>query len=101
MQEHSVERLSGEPLSQGQVPAEWHIARNSSGAVASQPDQNAGLDTKLVGQMQPCYEALGLQRQRLGDISIPSLVSQIADGENGGVMMNEFPSASSRPIGSG
>jgi hypothetical protein len=27
----------------------------------------------------------------LGNISIPSLVSQIADGENGGVMMNEFP----------
>ena len=52
-----------------------------------------GSDTKLVGQMQPYYEALGCERQRLGDVALPSLVSQIADGENGGVMMNEFPEA--------
>ena len=52
-----------------------------------------GSDTKLVGQMQPYYEALGCERQRLGDVELPSLVSQIADGENGGVMMNEFPEA--------
>jgi len=52
-----------------------------------------GSDTKLVGQMQPYYEALGCERQRLGDVEVPSLVSQIADGENGGVMMNEFPEA--------
>jgi hypothetical protein len=43
--------------------------------------------------MQPCYEALSLGRMALGDIPIPALVSQIADGENGGVMMNEFPQA--------
>ena len=43
--------------------------------------------------MQPCEEAFGLSRQRLGNVEIPSLVSQIADGENGGVMMNEFPEA--------
>ena len=43
--------------------------------------------------MQPYYEALGCERQHLGDIEVPSLVSQIADGENGGVMMNEFPEA--------
>jgi hypothetical protein len=52
-----------------------------------------GSDTKLVGQMQPTYEALGLGKQAVGGRMIPSLVSQIADGENGGVMMNEFPSA--------
>ena len=28
----------------------------------------------------------------MGGISIPPLVTQIGDGENGGVMMNEFPS---------
>ena len=28
----------------------------------------------------------------LGGRSVPQLVTQIADGENGGVMMNEFPS---------
>jgi hypothetical protein len=43
--------------------------------------------------MQPCYEALGLGRVTLGERSVPALVSQIADGENGGVMMNEFPQA--------
>ena len=41
--------------------------------------------------MQPFYEAQTLQRQEVGGISIPPLVTQIGDGENGGVMMNEFP----------
>ena len=43
--------------------------------------------------MQPFYEAQGLGRQKINNTAIPSLVSQIADGENGGVMMNEFPEA--------
>jgi len=43
--------------------------------------------------MQPCYEALGLGRQALGSTTVPAIVAQIADGENGGVMMNEFPAA--------
>jgi hypothetical protein len=41
--------------------------------------------------MQPYYEARGLSRRELAGRSIPPLVTQIADGENGGVMMNEFP----------
>ena len=40
--------------------------------------------------MQPGYQAQGLQRVELAGHSIPPLVTQIADGENGGVMMNEF-----------
>ena len=51
-----------------------------------------GSDTKLVAQMQPYYEAKGLSRWELAGRSVPPLVTQIADGENGGVMMNEFPS---------
>src|SRR5262249_40691836 len=51
-----------------------------------------GSDTKLVGQMQPYYEAKTLGHVTLGGKSVPPLVTQIADGENGGVMMNEFPS---------
>ena len=43
--------------------------------------------------MQPYYEALTLEQQPLGSRHIPSVVTQIADGENGGVMMNEFPEA--------
>jgi len=45
-----------------------------------------------VAQMQPYYEAKTLSRQLLGNVSVPPIVSQIGDGENGGVMMNEFPS---------
>ena len=41
--------------------------------------------------MQPYYEAKGLSRSGIGKTSVPPLVTQIADGENGGVMMNEFP----------
>jgi hypothetical protein len=50
-----------------------------------------GSDTKLVGQMQPYDEAKGLSRLDLAGQQIPPLVTQMADGENGGVMMNEFP----------
>jgi hypothetical protein len=45
-----------------------------------------------VAQMQPYYEAKSLSRWQLAGKSVPPLVTQIADGENGGVMMNEFPS---------
>jgi hypothetical protein len=41
--------------------------------------------------MQPYYEAKGLSRWQLNGKQVPPLVTQIADGENGGVMMNEFP----------
>ena len=96
VQEHSVERMDGSPLPRSQcfVPNQL-LARNSRGEEISMTAliKTQGSDTKLVGQMQPYYEALGCERQRLGDVALPSLVSQIADGENGGVMMNEFPEA--------
>jgi len=41
--------------------------------------------------MQPYFEAKGRGKQQISTQSVPSLVTQIADGENGGVMMNEFP----------
>jgi len=96
VQEHSVENLDGTPLSREQtlVPNRL-VARNGRGETVTIVAliKTQGSDTKLVGQMQPCYEALGLQRLQLGGHAIPPLVSQIADGENGGVMMNEFPAA--------
>lgn len=55
-----------------------------------------GIDSPLVGQMQPYQAAQKLQPVNLGGGRIPPLVSQIGDGENGGVMMNEFPSAFKR-----
>jgi hypothetical protein len=96
VQEHSVENLDGSALSQHQRYGPNRLeARSSNGETISITAliKTQGSDTKLVGQMQPYYEALGLGQQRLGDRTIPALVSQIADGENGGVMMNEFPSA--------
>jgi len=96
VQEHSVENLDGSGLRQEQkYGPNQLVARNSRGDVATITAliKTQGSDTKLVGQMQPCYEALGLGRQALGGTTVPAIVAQIADGENGGVMMNEFPSA--------
>ncbi|OLP20171.1 glycosyl hydrolase family 57 [Leptolyngbya sp. 'hensonii'] len=94
VQEHSVENLDGSGLRHEQkyLPNRL-IARNSRGAVISITAliKTQGSDTKLVAQMQPYFEAKGRGREQLGSVSVPSLVSQIADGENGGVMMNEFP----------
>ncbi len=94
VQEHSIETLEGHSLPQDQkyLPNQL-IARNSHGETLSITIliKTQGSDTKLVAQMQPYHEAKGKGRQTIGGVSIPSLVSQIADGENGGVMMNEFP----------
>ena len=96
VQEHSVEQRDGSALSQQQkyLPNRL-VARNSAGEELSITAliKTQGSDTKLVGQMQPCYEALGLGRLPLAGQEVPALVAQIADGENGGVMMNEFPPA--------
>jgi hypothetical protein len=93
VQEHSVQQVSN-----ARHPERPHIPHrlvctNSKGETASiiAIIKTQGSDTKLVAQMQPWYEAQGLQRQELAGHSIPPLVTQIADGENGGVMMNEFP----------
>jgi len=94
VQQHTVE----EPAT-GAVPRHPHlphrlVCRNSAGETASIVAivKTQGSDTKLVGQMQPWYEARGLSRTDLAGHAVPPLVTQIADGENGGVMMNEFPS---------
>jgi hypothetical protein len=94
VQEHSIETLEGHSIPQDQkyLPNQL-VARNSHGETLSITIliKTQGSDTKLVAQMQPYHEAKGKGRQTIGGVSIPSLVSQIADGENGGVMMNEFP----------
>ena len=94
VQEHSVERPeSGLGLERKHVPHRL-VCTNCRGETASiiAIIKTQGSDTKLVAQMQPYYEARTLGRVDLGGVSIPQLVTQIADGENGGVMMNEFPS---------
>jgi hypothetical protein len=94
VQEHTVERPEN-----GHGPERKHlphrlVCRNSRGQEAAiiAVIKTQGSDTKLVAQMQPCYEAKGLSRWELAGKQVPPLVTQIADGENGGVMMNEFPS---------
>jgi len=92
VQEHTVETLEGHELQQKHLPHRL-VARNSCGEEVSiiAIIKTQGSDTKLVAQMQPYYEAETLQPMDLGGVSIPPLVTQIGDGENGGVMMNEFP----------
>nr|VFK64353.1 MAG: hypothetical protein BECKUNK1418G_GA0071005_10457 [Candidatus Kentron sp. UNK]VFK71723.1 MAG: hypothetical protein BECKUNK1418H_GA0071006_10802 [Candidatus Kentron sp. UNK] len=93
IQEHTVENpKTGGGVEHPHIPHRL-VARNSSGEVASIAAiiKTQGSDTKLVAQMQPYYEALGLEPQKLAGHMIPPLATQIGDGENGGVMMNEFP----------
>ena len=97
VQEHTIEHLSGESIQQPHLPHRL-VARNSNGQEISITAliKTQGSDTKLIGQMQPYYEAKTLGQMTLGNRTIPPLVSQISDGENGGVMMNEFPGAFKR-----
>ena len=93
VQEHTVERpASGTGPDRKHLPHRL-VCRNSRGESASiiAIVKTQGSDTKLVAQMQPYYEARGLDRCQLAGRTVPPLVTQIADGENGGVMMNEFP----------
>ncbi|PIE82912.1 MAG: glycosyl hydrolase family 57 [Candidatus Contendobacter odensis] len=93
VQEHTVEQPEN-----GWAPERKHlphrlVCTNSKGETVSMIAlvKTQGSDTKLVAQMQPYYEAKSLSRWDLSGQSVPPLVTQIADGENGGVMMNEFP----------
>jgi hypothetical protein len=93
VQEHTVECPKD-----GSGPAYKHlphrlVCTSSSGKTVEiiAIVKTQGSDTKLVAQMQPYYEARSLDRWDLAGKKVPPLVTQIADGENGGVMMNEFP----------
>jgi hypothetical protein len=94
VQEHTVEEPgTGAPPRRPHWPHRL-VCRNAAGETASIVAivKTQGSDTKLVAQMQPWYEAKSLARGEFVGQSLPPLVTQIADGENGGVMMNEFPS---------
>lgn len=92
VQEHTIEQPDGRAPERKHLPHRL-VCRNSAGEEAGiiAVIKTQGSDTKLVGQMQPWYEARSLSRGDFGGRSVPPLVTQIADGENGGVMMNEFP----------
>jgi len=92
VQEDTVELADGRPLERPHLPHRL-VCASSAGDTAEivAVVKTQGSDTKLVGQLQPYYEAKGLDRWPLAGRSVPPLVTQIADGENGGVMMHEFP----------
>jgi len=93
VQEHTVEQAAnGHGIQMRHLPHRL-VVRNSrceeTSIIAIIKTQ--GSDTKLVAQMQPAFEAQGQGRVCLAGRPVPQIVTQIADGENGGVMMNEFP----------
>jgi hypothetical protein len=94
VQEHTVEQPGSGAAPQLKHLPHRLVCTSSRGETAEIVAiiKTQGSDSKLVGQMQPWYEARGLAREPVVGRSVPPLVTQIADGENGGVMMNEFPS---------
>ena len=92
VQEHTAEELDGHGLRERYLPRRL-VARNSRGEEASLTAliKTQGSDTKLVAQMQPLGEARTQRPHALNGRHFPPLALQISDGENGGVMMNEFP----------
>ena len=92
VQEHTVEYFDGSGINRPHLPHKL-VAKNSLGEVLEITAliKTQGSDTKLIGQMQPFYEAQTRSRQNYCQSSVPEFVLQISDGENGGVMMNEFP----------
>lgn len=92
VQEHTIENIDGSALSDRHMPHRL-VAKNSYGHIQEITVliKTQGSDTKLVAQMQPYYEACGLEPQNYAGTKIIPYVLQISDGENGGVMMNEFP----------
>ncbi len=92
VQEHTIENVDGAGIRRPHLPHRL-IAKNSSGETQEIVVliKTQGSDTKLVAQMQPYAEAKGQVREAYAGIDLPRMVTQIGDGENGGVMMNEFP----------
>lgn len=94
VQEHTIENMDGSPIRRPHFPHKL-VAKNSLGEKVEITViiKTQGSDNKLIGQMQPYYEAKTLGPEKYCGIDLPPFVAQIGDGENGGVMMNEFPSA--------
>ncbi|MDD5773239.1 MAG: glycosyl hydrolase family 57, partial [bacterium] len=94
VQEHTIENLDGTGIRKPHFPHRL-VAKNSMGEIEEiiVLIKTQGSDNKLIGQMQPYYEAKSVQAQEYAGRKILPYVYQIGDGENGGVMMNEFPPA--------
>lgn len=93
VQEHSVERPHDGWGSQWLHIPNRLVCRNSQGEEIGITCliKTGGSDTKLIGQMQAYDEASTQSRWDYFGSRILPMVTQIADGENGHVMMDEFP----------
>src|SRR5208337_4015831 len=82
VQEHTVEQPGGRGVEHPHLPHRL-VCTDSRGNTASivAVIKTQGSDTKLVGQMQPYYEARSLRPAELAGRPIAPLVTQIADGE--------------------
>ncbi len=94
VQEHTIENLDGSSIRRPHFPHKL-AAKNSLGEKVEITViiKTQGSDNKLIGQMQPYYEAKTLNHEKYCGVDLAPFVAQIGDGENGGVMMNEFPNA--------
>jgi hypothetical protein len=94
VQEHSVERPEDGWGSRWLHIPNRLVCRNSTGEEAGIICiiKTQGSDTKLIAQMQPYDEACSQNRWDYAGRKILPMVTQIADGENGHAMMDEFPS---------
>jgi hypothetical protein len=94
VQEHTIENMDGSPIRRPHFPHKL-VTKSSLGKTLEMTIliKTQGSDNKLVAQMQPYYEAKTLGIEKYCGTDLFPFVLQIGDGENGGVMMNEFPSA--------
>jgi hypothetical protein len=94
VQEHTIENLDGSSIKRPYFPHKL-VAKNSLGEIQEIAIliKTKGSDAKLVAQIQPYYEAQTKGREEYCQKDVVPYVLQIGDGENGGVMMNEFPGA--------
>ncbi len=92
VQEHTIENTDGSGIRRPHLPHRL-VVKNSRGETHEIVVlvKTQGSDTKLVAQMQPYHEAQTRPREDYAGHNLPVFVFQIGDGENGGVMMNEFP----------
>ncbi|MDP3789856.1 MAG: glycosyl hydrolase family 57, partial [Candidatus Omnitrophota bacterium] len=96
VQEYTIENLDGSGIRRPHFPHKL-VAKNSLGETEEITViiKTQGSDNKLIGQMQPYYEAINeaevRARHAYAGSHVPPFVFQIGDGENGGVIMNEFP----------
>ena len=93
VQEHTVELPDGRPLERPHLPHRLVVHQL---AAATPPrswpwSRPRAATPSWSARCSPTTRPRACRRLELAGRSVPPLVTQIADGENGGVMMNEFP----------